>query len=185
MLLDCLIRLGKIDAEPINRDLGKVAAEYCGLKLDKSDPYRLRYGELIGLPVAAWADTEPGFWTYAACDPVATLQVAQRQFQIAQELIEPCRGELLPDALRRFGPLTACLQVQGAIALDYITRTGICVDVDRARSLHAEIAERVRRHMQELERLGGQEIFRRYGPRSKKAGQLQLSKSELPSATQN
>ena len=98
MLLDALIRLGRIDAEPINRDLGTVAAEYCPrIELDKSDPYRLRYGELIGLPVAAWAETEPGFWRYAACDPIATLQVAQRQFQIAQELIGPYRGELLPN----------------------------------------------------------------------------------------
>jgi len=96
MLLDCLIRLGRIDAEPINRDLGTVAAEYCpGVQLDKSDPYRLRYGELIGLAVTAWPDVEQGFWTYAACDPIATLKVAQRQFQIAQELIAPYRDDKL------------------------------------------------------------------------------------------
>jgi hypothetical protein len=106
------------------------------------------------------------------------LQVCQRQIQISQQLIDPHRGELLPEALRRFGPLTATLQVQGAIALDYISRTGICVDVKRARSLHAEIAELVRQHMAELEQLAeGAAIFRRYGPRSKKAGQLQLSGS--------
>jgi hypothetical protein len=34
MILDCLIRLAKDDAEPINRDLGTVAAEYCKLKID-------------------------------------------------------------------------------------------------------------------------------------------------------
>ena len=55
MLLDSLIRLARIDAEPISRDLGTVASEYCpGVQLDKSDPYRLRYGELIGLSTADW-----------------------------------------------------------------------------------------------------------------------------------
>ena len=47
------IRLARIDAEPIWRDLGTVAREYCGLQLDKDDPYRLRYAELIGLPETA------------------------------------------------------------------------------------------------------------------------------------
>jgi len=177
MLLDCLIRLAKDDAEPINRDLGTVAAEYCGLKIDKQDPYRLRYGELIGLPESSWCKTDPGFWQYAAKDPIATLQVVQRQFQIAQELIEPYRGDLLPDALRRFGPLTACLQVQGAIALDYISRSGVQIDLDQARQLHGAIADLVKQHMQQLEVLGGTEVFRRYGPRSKQAGQYQLSPS--------
>ena len=78
MLLDQLIRLAQIDTEPINRDLATVAAEYCpGVHLDKADPYRLRYGELIGLPAEAWEDMEPGFWQYAARDPIATLMVAQ------------------------------------------------------------------------------------------------------------
>jgi len=177
MLLDCLIRLAQTDAEPINRDLGTIAAEYCGLQIDKQDPYRLRYGELIGLPAFAWRNTDPGFWHYAAKDPIATLQVAQRQFQIAQELINPYSGELLPGALRRFGPLTVCLQVQGAIALDYISRSGVQIDLEQAKQLHSAIADLVKQHMQQLEDLGGTEIFRRYGPRSKKAGQYQLSAS--------
>ena len=154
MLSDQLIRLGRIDAEPINRDLGAVASDYCpGVQLNKSDPYRLRYGELIGLPASAWADTELGFWTYAACDPIATLLVAQRQFAIASELIEPHRDQLLPEALRRFGPLTCSLQVQGAIALDYISRAGVEIDLPHAISLHHDTAELVRQHAAELEQL--------------------------------
>ena len=84
MLLDCLIRLGRDDTEPINRDLGTVAQDYAGLSLNKSDPYRLRYGELIGLSAEAWTETEVGFWTYAAGDVIATLQVAKRQRSIAR-----------------------------------------------------------------------------------------------------
>jgi DNA polymerase family A len=177
MLLDCLIRLAQSDAEPINRDLGTVAAEYCRLEIDKQDPFRTRYGELVDLPASAWKDTDPGFWQYAAKDSIATLQIAQRQFQIAQKQIQPYAGQLLPGALRRFGPLTACLQVQGAIALDYISRSGVQIDLKQARHLHTKIAGLVKQHMQQLEDLGGDEIFRRFGPRSKKAGQYQLSAS--------
>ena len=177
MILDCLLRLAESDAEPINRDLGTVAAEYCGLKIDKQDPFRLRYGELLDMSATAWQNTDPGFWKYAAKDPIATLQVAQRQFQRAQELIAPYSGELLPNAQRRFGPLTACLQAQGAIALDYLSRTGVEIDLDQATQLRSVIAKLVNEHMQQLEDLGGTEIFRRYGPRSKQAGQYQLSPS--------
>ena len=54
-----------------------MAARCCpGIELDKSDPYRLRYAELIGLPASAWEQTPAGFWSYAAADPVATLLVA-------------------------------------------------------------------------------------------------------------
>jgi hypothetical protein len=180
MILDVLIRLARIDEEPRWRDLGTVAKEYCGVELDKDDPYRLRYGELIGLSGTSWESVDPGFWRYAAKDPVATLQVCQRQFQISHELIQPRRSQLLPGAIRRFGPLTACLQVQGAIALDYISRHGISVDVIAARKLQATIADLVRKHMADLELLGGNKIFHRYGPRSKKAGQLQMSKSGVP-----
>ena len=122
-------------------------------------------------------DTEPGFWQYAAKDPVATLLVAQAQFEIAQELIESHHNELQPDVLRRFGPLTCCLQVQSAIALYFISRTGITIDLQQARKLQCDIAALVKRHMQELEQLGGNETFKRYGPRSKRAGECQLSAS--------
>ncbi len=160
--------------------MGTVAAEYCGLKLNKNDPFRLRYAELIGLPTAAWRNTELGFWTYAACDPIATLRVARRQFQIANELIAPYRNELLPDAMRRFGPFTACLQVQGAIALDYISRTGVQIDLQQAQQLHGgAINQLVEQHQQELERLLPG-CFKRYGPRSKQAGQLHRTDAGVP-----
>ena len=76
-------------------------------ELPETDTDEYYYFELIGLPVGAWGDTEPGFWTYAARDPIATLLVAQRQFQIANQLIEPYRRVLLlrvdrTAGLRRF-----------------------------------------------------------------------------------
>jgi hypothetical protein len=70
MLLDELIRLARTDAYPRARDLGVVALEYAGLELDKADPFRLRYGEIIGRD---WAAVERGFFDYAVKDPIATL----------------------------------------------------------------------------------------------------------------
>ena len=81
------------------------------------------------------------------------------------------RGELLPDALRRFGPLTVCLQVQGAIALDYASRRGVQIDLPQAEQLHDAITSLVEQHRTALEQmLPG--CFKRYGPRSKQAGEL-------------
>ena len=70
MLLDELIRLARTDAYPRPRDLGVVALEYAGLEIDKDDPYRLRYAEIIGRD---WATVERGFFDYAVKDPIATL----------------------------------------------------------------------------------------------------------------
>ena len=174
MLGDALIRLGRIDSEPINRNLGVVAAEYCGLQIDKDDPFRLRYAELIGLSVSDWQNTAPGFWQYGGKDPIATLLVAQRQFQIAAELIEPHRSQLLPDALKRFGPLSCTLQVMGSIALDYASRVGVSVDLHQAQQLQFAIGQLVTEQQKILERLLPG-CFKRYGPRSKKAGELQCT----------
>ena len=70
MLLDELIRLARTDAYPRPRNLAEVAGEYAGLVISKEDPYRLRYGEIIG---ADWDGVEEGFFTYAIKDPIATL----------------------------------------------------------------------------------------------------------------
>jgi hypothetical protein len=70
MLLDELIRLARTDAYPCPRDLSVVAFEYAGLQIDKDDPFRLRYGEIIGRD---WAVVERGFFDYAVKDPIATL----------------------------------------------------------------------------------------------------------------
>ena len=69
MLLDALVRLARSGAYPSHRDLGTVAGEYAGLAVNKDDPYRLRYAEIIGRP---WDQVEPGFFRYAIGDSIAT-----------------------------------------------------------------------------------------------------------------
>lgn len=180
MLLDMLLGIARSDAEPIARDLGKVAWDYCRLEINKADPYRLRYGELIGLSIGDWSGTEAGFWTYAATDVIATLAVMQEQARQASALLEPHHAELLPDTLRRFGPLTAALQVQGSISLDYLSRMGVCVDTEHAGQLQHDINRVMRQRMTELEELAGQELFRRYAPKSKQAGRLMITGAGVP-----
>jgi hypothetical protein len=70
MLLDELIRLARTDTYPRARDLGVVALEFAGLEIDKNDPFRLRYAEIIGRD---WATVERGFFDYGVKDPIATL----------------------------------------------------------------------------------------------------------------
>jgi hypothetical protein len=85
MLLDQLIRLARDDAHPRPRNLAEVAREYAGLVVDKSDPYRLRYAEIIGQD---WADVDPGFFQYAIKDPIATWASYQTMASEAIELME-------------------------------------------------------------------------------------------------
>lgn len=85
MLLDMLIKLGKTDAYPRPRNLGEVALEYAGLQINKNDPYRLRYGEIIG---ADWTTLDRGFFDYAIGDAIATLAAYQAMSLEALKIME-------------------------------------------------------------------------------------------------
>ena len=85
MLLDELIRLARTDAYPRARDLGVVALEYAGLEIDKGNPLRLRYTEIIGRD---WAAVERGFFDYAVKDPIATLAAYHPMRAEAIQLME-------------------------------------------------------------------------------------------------
>src|SRR5262249_44897867 len=50
MLLDMLVRLAEDDTFPDPRNLEVIARAYAGLAIDKDDPYRLRYGEILDVP---------------------------------------------------------------------------------------------------------------------------------------
>ncbi len=53
-------------------DLGSVASRVAGMRIDKSDPYRLRYGEFLDVPISEWPE---GARTYPLDDARATLAV--------------------------------------------------------------------------------------------------------------
>lgn len=76
---DVLTRQKRIDiasgASRYKYSLGTVAEAH-GLTVDKSDPWRLRYGELTGVPIEEWP---PEAVHYARTDAVVTWQVYQAQ----------------------------------------------------------------------------------------------------------
>lgn len=176
MILDMLVRLARTDAFPGYRDLAVLGREYAGLEITKDDPYRKRYGEIVGRD---WADVEPGFFEYAIKDPIVTWHVHQTQREQAAALAEA--AGVKPDVVARFGVLTETVQVKGAIALAQVTRTGMHVDLNRAASIHhgyraalAEIADRIRA-MPECDGLF----------KTRKTGEPILTRHQVPSISQS
>ena len=120
MLLDQLIALAKSDADPRSRsrsrDLGLVASEFTDIRLDKNDPYRLRYSELLD---ADWSKAKKGFFEYAVNDALATIRVWKAMKQEAMKSVSP----------GRFGLLTESLQTRASIVLRQIELNGLHVDL--------------------------------------------------------
>ena len=120
-----------------------VSQDYTGTAIDKSDPYRLRYREIIGRD---WTLVEPGFFEYAIKDAIVTVEAFRRMTVAARRLVNDFRDELLPNPVRRFGLLTEALQVQGAIALPAMERNGLQLDLEQVaelkRRIHGQIQER-------------------------------------------
>ena len=142
MLLDELIRLARDDAYPRPRDLGVVAREYAGLAVDKSDPYRLRYAEIIGVD---WSTVDPGFFDYAIKDPIATWATYQAMVGEAMDLME-AQAMIRPDALDRFGFLSEAIQIKASIFFAHCERQGMGLDPARLEVTQANL----RRRLEEL-----------------------------------
>jgi DNA polymerase I-like protein with 3'-5' exonuclease and polymerase domains len=173
MLLDALVRLARDDTAPVSRGLGVVAQEYAGVEVDKEDPYRRRYGEIIG---ADWSAVEPGFFTYAVKDAIATrLAHAELRRRAAALAVRRAGSDAWPDAAERFGLLTETVQVRKAIALAAIERNGIGVDRARARAGEADLRRRLDAAVAEV-RAMCPELFK-----TAKDGSLKLTKTGAPS----
>jgi DNA polymerase I-like protein with 3'-5' exonuclease and polymerase domains len=141
MLLDMLVRLAKNDSYPVPRDLATIARQCTGLTISKEDPYRSRYGEIIGKD---WGDVEEGFFDYAIKDAMVTKPTYTAIRKQALSIVGDfgrSTAEILPDARQKFGLLTESVQVKKAIALSDITRNGMCVDLEWVRRSEAELRE--------------------------------------------
>jgi hypothetical protein len=154
MLLEMLVRLADgTENRPSlpPHDLGEVADQYVGVKLDKDSPYRLRFGELIG---ANWSNVDSGFFAYALPDAMATARaypaLRRRGLDLMKEygFNRKAKGtfEIDPAAIRKFGVLTEAIQVAAAIALAKIERIGMHTDRKR-------LARTTRSHSKNLEKL--------------------------------
>ncbi len=174
MLLDALIRLAETGDRPFGRNLDVVATNYLGFGVNKADPYRLRYGELID---REWSGLEPGFFRYAIKDAIVTWLLYDRLKTLARSCTEPFSGEILPDAVNRFGLLTETVQLRGSIALRAMQRRGVAIDQDRVISTREALRREIDHLTDELEKqTESNEIFRR-----DTKGQIRRTASGKPS----
>lgn len=154
MFLDILLRLSrgnvaskKGGTEKIpTRNLAEVVREYTGLEVSKEDPYRLRFGELIGRD---WADAEPGFFDYAIKDSICTLHAYREMKHRAVEVMaaegytaaEKARYDIYHDAPARFGLLSEAIQVEAAIALSSLSQNGLHTNLQRLEAAETAFRE--------------------------------------------
>jgi DNA polymerase I-like protein with 3'-5' exonuclease and polymerase domains len=145
MLLDMLVRLAKDDSYPDPHDLAVVAKQYAGLDISKTDPYRMRYGEIVGKD---WDTVEDGFFSYAMKDAIVTkpayLAIRKQALALVEEFGRHS-NDILPDARQKFGLLTEAVQVKKAIALASITHNGMAVDLAWVRRTESELRQEMLR----------------------------------------
>lgn len=148
MMADQLIRIAR--GQPFfRRNLAEVAAEYAGIVVDKSDPFRKRFGELLGIPESEWHKLDPGWFQYAAGDTAATLPVWLAQRRVLAELderagLKPYRAKLWP----QFGVGTEQIQVKGAIALAEASRVGFRIDSEEAAKICRRLTDEIEKQVQ-------------------------------------
>ena len=152
MLFDQLVRLANgNDNRPDlpSRDLGVLADEYLGVRLEKESPYRLRFGELIGVD---WKKVDWRFFEYALADAITTARIYPLLQGKARQLMDDCgfnpkaggQFDIDPAAVEKFGNLTESLQAGAAVALAKIERLGMHTDQQRL----AQTAEKYRKEME-------------------------------------
>jgi hypothetical protein len=139
MLLDQLIELARRDADPRPRDLAAVGRLYARMEVDKDDPHRTRYGELLGRD---WAGVEDGFFDYAVRDAVVTYHAYRRMVLEAERLLDRHgrhSPDLRGDAAERYGLLTESVQVKAAVTLAEVTRAGMHLDQGLVRAAESAL----------------------------------------------
>ena len=78
MHLDFLVRLATAKSRQHfrGRNLGEVAKDWASVEVDKEDPYRMRFAELLEVPVEQWeTGVERGFFEYACGDTAVVLPI--------------------------------------------------------------------------------------------------------------
>lgn len=180
---------GGDDKKLLMTNLAVLSEEWgCG-ELDKTDPYRLRFGEWVGLSEQQ-IEQHPEFANFAAYalkDVIATWRVYPKQRKAGIEIMRKAGWspdpkqrtyEIRPDALQKFGVLSEYVQVKGSIVLDQLSRTPLHIDVAKREEMEAATRKRYQLHMNSLLELEP-DLFRRYSDKSPKKhlrGQIQTNK---------
>lgn len=124
------LETGNFRGEGLRFNLGAVADRRAGLEVDKNDPYRLRYGELLLVDVKDWPKEA---LEYARKDAEATYKV-----YIAQE---SARAELADDPLA-----DEANQARGHYALYLQTVQGLATDRGRTSELDERLSSEIAEH---------------------------------------
>jgi hypothetical protein len=158
-MLHRLIRLATTGEPEWEGTLADVAKEYAGFELDKSDPYRLRFGELIGLSRAEidqHAEAQ-AFKEYALADVIATHAMWAPMYAHAVDLMK-ANGfgrnknyTIRPDALAKWGPLSLAIQSRAAIAFERLSREPLVINQEARLKLELEHRERLAQLADDLE----------------------------------
>jgi DNA polymerase I-like protein with 3'-5' exonuclease and polymerase domains len=208
MILDMLLQLGtgkyrKFGAIARAGDkarmypttLGVLSEEWkCG-ELDKTDPYRLRFGELIGLSKQQ-IDEHPeaaNFFAYALKDVIATWRIYKLQRQKALEVMKRAgwnpnlklgaKYEIRPDAVEKYGVLSEALQVKASIVLAELSRTPLRIDKVKREAAESD-ARRVYGECLDVMTATDPTLIKRYTSK-KRLGEIKLTKqSKLPQINQ-
>jgi hypothetical protein len=140
-------------------NLAEVTADYTTLRVHKDDPYRQRFGELVGLDRQGWDQVDPGFFAYAVRDAVATRRLYPALAAAAYEQMmahgfdrQARRYDIRPDALQEFGYLSELLQVRASVVLAYLFRRGVRVNLEKAGALERQYRAEMAAVVAELER---------------------------------
>jgi DNA polymerase I-like protein with 3'-5' exonuclease and polymerase domains len=190
MILDMLLRLsvkkGELDTTDsavFPRSLDKVTATF-GKELsitelpDKSSPYRIRFGELLGIDDLNLAPR--GFLEYAATDASTTVALYKLMNQKALTLSK--EFGVTEEVINTYGPLSHFLQVKAAIALYQISLNGIPFDKTTAQTIEEELRKSLLSDISWMD-----ENYPGLFKRQKKGEQnfIVASKSQLPAMNTN
>lgn len=171
MLMDMLIRLGEGqgygsfgDGGLKKRNLDEIARNYLGFGVDKTDPFRMRYAELIDRD---WNDPtiEEGFWSYAVTDAIVTFLVCRTQKLRAAQLFDRARRSspkiFHRECRSRYSLLSESIQVRASIVFSELERCGIHVDRAKAADYEARLRKELDTQITRLHGLAPELIKRK------------------------
>ena len=148
-----------------------------GVSVNKTDPYRLRYHELLTHDNYEDHPEWEGFCAYALADAKATYSLIVPLESRAACIQAANREGLHPNAIEKWGLLSVYLQTRGALALSFLSRQPLRVDKAKAQTM-ADVLRQQMAQQEDLleEMLPG--LFDRY--KKKNNGARKLSDNGIP-----
>jgi len=152
-LLWRLIRLAEGGVAERSGTLADACEVYGANKVDKSDPYRMRYGELLDCQDYTEHPEWEGFRDYAIKDACSTWQLIAPMESQAACLQASVKKGIHPGAVKKWGLLSVGIQTRGACVLAHLSRQPLRVDVAKATAMEVQAREEIEAASMRLESL--------------------------------